>query len=211
MFLLYFGGSSCIEIISYINDLKISKKSNIFFIVDKNPIKNRFKEIKNKVIFYKSINKIKKINFKKIIITAGDPSLRNKALKELKKCKLRPSTLIHPTAYVAENSKISYGSILAPFTLVAPFAKIGENCFMNSYSSIGHHSIIGKSNVFSPYSTVNGNCKIGNGNFLGTGAVINPSIEIGKNNKVSSNSVLKKNVRNDCLIHGNPAKAKSFF
>ena len=82
---------------------------------------------------------------------------------------------------------------------------------MNSYSSIGHHSIIGKSNVFSPYSTVNGNCKIGNGNFLGTGAVINPSIEIGKNNKVSSNSVLKKNVRNDCLIHGNPAKAKSFF
>ena len=130
MFLLYFGGSSCIEIISYINDLKISKKSDIFYIVDKNPIKNRFKEIKNKVIFYKSINKIKKINFKKIIIiTAGDPSLRNKALLELKKCKLRPSTLIHPTAYVAENSKISYGSILAPFTLVAPFAKNRRKLF----------------------------------------------------------------------------------
>ena len=65
MFLLYFGGSSCIEIISYINDLKISKKSDIFYIVDKNPIKNRFKEIKNKVIFYKSINKIKKLTSKK--------------------------------------------------------------------------------------------------------------------------------------------------
>jgi len=211
MFLLYFGGSSCIEIISYINDLKISHKNDIIYIVDKKPSKKLFKQIKNKILFYKSINKIKKIKFKKIFITAGDPHLRNKALIELKKNKLRPNTLIHPTAYVAENSKISYGSILAPFTLVAPFSKIGENCFMNSYSSIGHHSIIGKSNVLSPYSTINGNCEIGNENFLGTGAIISPSTKIGKNNKLSSNSVLKKNVTNDCLIHGNPAKAKSFF
>ena len=83
MFLLYFGGSSCIEIISYINDLKISKKSDIFYIVDKNPIKNRFKEIKNKVIFYKSINKIKKLTSKDYYYCRGS-SLRNKALLELK-------------------------------------------------------------------------------------------------------------------------------
>ena len=82
---------------------------------------------------------------------------------------------------------------------------------MNSYSSIGHHSIIGKSNVFHHILLSMVIVKLEMEIFLGTGAVINPSIEIGKNNKVSSNSVLKKNVRNDCLIHGNPAKAKSFF
>lgn len=211
MFLLYFGGSSCIEIISYINDLEISNEKDKFYIIDKNPDKKKFKTIKNKILFYNEIRKIKKIKFKKIYITSGIPSLRNKALIELRKYKLKADTLIHPTAYIGINAIISSGTILAPFTLVAPFAKIGQNCFLNSYSSVGHHTTVGNSNVLSPYSTINGNCKIGNQNFLGSGGVINPSIKIGKNNKLSSNSVLKKNVKNNCLIHGNPAKAKSFF
>lgn len=211
MFLLYYGGSSCIEIISYINDLKISNENDIFYIIDKNPNKKKFTSIKNKILFFDSVKKIKKIKFKKIFITAGIPGLRNKALIELKKYKLKPDTLIHPTVYIGMKTIILPGSILAPFTLVAPFAKIGENSFLNSYASVGHHSIIGKSNVLSPYSTINGNCKIGNHNFLGSGAIINPSIKLGSNNKLSSNSVLKKDVSNNCLIHGNPAKAKFFF
>lgn len=211
MFLLYYGGSTCIELLSYIGDLKISNKSDKFIIIDKKPQKKKFNKFKFSLSFKTTITEALKYKFKKIYIASGDPKQRDRALAELKNHKLKPNKLIHPTAYIGFGAQISNGVIMAPFTLVAPFAKIGENTFLNSYASIGHHTTIGKSNVLSPYSTINGNCKIGNENFFGTGAIINPSTRIGNANKISSNSVLKSNVANYNLIHGNPAKSKLFF
>ena len=213
-FLIYHGGDACIEVLSYMIDAKICNGSDKFYIIDKTlkiHNKKNLKKIFKRISFFKNIHSINKIKFSGVYITAGQPKLRAKALIEIKKNKLKLSTLIHPTSYVSKSAKIYPGSILAPFTLVAPYAVIMPNCFLNSYSSVGHHSAIGKSNVLSPYSTINGNCKIGNKNLLGSGAILNPNIKIGNNCKISSNSVLRKNMKDDCIAHGNPAIIKKIF
>jgi len=210
-FLFFYGGDTCLEIISYLDDMKSISDSDIFHIVDIKPNRKRFSKITQQVIFYKKIEDLKIQTFKGIYITSGFPEKRERAYQKIKEKKLIPSILIHPKSHVSNCSKIGNGSILAPFSLISPYSKIGRNCFINSFASIGHHSLIGNSNVFCPYSVTNGNCKIGNNNFFGTGSVVNPAISIGSHNKISSNSVLQKKLNNKSLAHGNPAKIVKIF
>jgi len=210
-FLLFYGGDTCLEIISYLEDINAVQEKDIFHIIDINPNKKKFNKIIQKIIFYKKIENLKIKLFKGIYITSGFPNLREKAYKELKNKKLTPSILIHPKSYISRHSTVGPGTILAPFSLISPYCRIGKNCFINSFSSIGHHSHIGNSNVFCPYSVASGNCKISNNNFFGTGAVIYPKISIGSFNKISSNSVLKNQLKNNSLAHGNPAKILKNF
>tara|TARA_B110000971_G_C20020574_1_gene506121 strand:+ start:1289 stop:1930 length:642 start_codon:yes stop_codon:yes gene_type:complete len=210
-FLLFYGGDTCLEIISYLEDIEVINNNDAFHIIDIKPNKKRFSKITQQVIFYKKIEDLKIGFFKGIYITSGFPNLREHAYQKLKKKKLIPNILIHPKSYIAKHSTIGQGSIMAPFSLISPHSKIGKNCFINSFSSIGHHSQIGDSNVFCPYSVANGNCKIGNNNFFGSGSVINPTISIGNYNKVSSNSVLQKKMSHKSLAHGNPAKIIKIF
>ncbi len=210
-FLLFYGGDTCLEIISYLEDMEAINKNDTFHIIDIKPNKKRFSKITQQVIFYKKIEHLKVSTFKGIYITSGFPNLRDLAYQNLKQNKLIPNILIHPKSHIGKHSVIGHGSILGPFSLISPHSKIGKNCFINSFSSIGHHSQIGNSNVFCPYSVANGNCKIGNNNFFGSGSVINPKVSIGNYNKISSNSVLQKKINNGNFAHGNPAKIVKIF
>jgi len=209
--LFFYGGNTCLEIISYLEDMNLLSHKDILHILDIKPNLKRFANVKQKKIFYKKITNLKINNFKYIYITSGFPNLREKAFLELKKKKILPSILVHPKAYIGKHCSVGEGTIVAPFSLIAPYSKIGNNCFINSFASIGHHSNIGYSNVFCPYAVTGGNCKIGNNNFFGTGSIITPNTSIGNLNKISANSVLRNKLKNKFIAHGNPAKMFKIF
>jgi acetyltransferase-like isoleucine patch superfamily enzyme len=209
--LFFYGGNTCLEIISYLEDMQLLNYKDSFHIIDTNPNIKRFAKIKQKKIFYKKIQNLKTNNFKGIYITSGFPNLREKAFIELKKKKLKPSILIHPKSHIGRHCSIGKGTIIAPFSLISPHSKIGNNCFINTFASIGHHCHIGNSNVFCPYSVTGGNCRVGNNNFFGTGAILNPNTSVGNLNKISANSVLRTKLKNKFIAHGNPAKIGRIF
>lgn len=49
---------------------------------------------------------------------------------------------------------------------------------------------------------------INDGVWIGSGAIINPGVSIGKNSVIGSGSVVTKNIPDNCLAFGNPAKVK---
>ena len=213
-FIIFYGGGASIEVVNYMFDAKISKKNDIFYFLDKSiPGVNKkyFKKNLKNVFFLKKIVDLKKTGTKNCIIATGNIDLRQEASKIIKKYKLKPIKIIHPSSYISKDSFISDGVIIAPFVTVAPFSKIGKNCFLNSYSSLGHHSTLGEGNILCPYSTVNGNTVVGKFNYFGTGSVVNSKIKINNKSKISSNSVLRSNMKSNSLAHGNPAKIIKMF
>ena len=213
-FIIFYGGSASIEVINYMFDAKICKYEDEFYFFDKQMSeKNKMffkKKLKN-ILFVNELSKIKKIKTKNCIITSGNNNLRKKACEIIKKLKLKPIKVIHPTSYVSKDCKISDGVIIAPFVSVAPCSVIGKNTFLNSYSSLGHHSKIGEGNILCPYSTINGNSIVGNFNYFGSGSIINSNIIVKNNSKISSNSVLRSNMDSNSLAHGNPAKITKLY
>ena len=210
--LIFGGGSVCLDIINYLKDISKfeGKKINLIGIIDPKKIDQKsIEQIYGKKI--KHYLNLKNAEFDKkrtfSIITSGDPEKREKCRLEAKKNRLKLFTLIHPTAYVHDSSKIEEGCILAPFSLIGSKSKLEKNCFVNIYSSIGHHCSVGKSSVMSPYATINGGGQSGEMTFLGTSSVITSKARLGKYSKLDAGSVLYKKTDNNSLIAGNPAKS----
>jgi sugar O-acyltransferase (sialic acid O-acetyltransferase NeuD family) len=84
--------------------------------------------------------------------------------------------------------------------------KIGEGTLINANVCIHHGSSIGKYCEFSPGCHINGNVTIGDQSSIGTGAVIIPKINIGHNVIIGAGSVVTKNIPENSVAVGVPAR-----
>lgn len=207
------GGDHALEILSYLNDDNLFlKKTDKIFIVDKKRINlSNFKLINKKVIYSQSVKKIKKIKNLRACISVGEPNLRFKCFKELKKNKIKMFSIIHNTSYVSKFAKISNGVIIAPKCVIAPFAEVKENILINSGSVVGHHATIEKHSVLNPNSFLAGRSKIGLACMMGANSSIMPSVNLNNFSRLSASSVLYNSAPSHSLSHGNPAKSKKYY
>lgn len=79
---------------------------------------------------------------------------------------------------------------------------MGDNVTISDARLLTHD---GSTKKFLGYSRV-GRIKIGSNVFIGAGAIILPGIEIGDNVIVGAGAVVTKDIPNDSLVVGNPAK-----
>jgi sugar O-acyltransferase (sialic acid O-acetyltransferase NeuD family) len=209
------GGNLSLEIFTYIFDIEKLKKEKTLqkvFVVDKISKKRNFFKLVNKnIIFVKSINDIPRNLEIKVNITFGDPDLREKNFKLIKKRKIDLFSIIHPSSYIAGTSRIKKGVIIAPKVVLSPFSFIEDNVLINSGTNVGHNARVGQNSVLSPHSIISGNVKIGKGSFLGSNSCVLPNIKMGNYSKLSAGSILNKNVKDFSLAHGNPARIRKIY
>lgn len=109
--------------------------------------------------------------------------------------------LYRPTAnlYMTHQSKmrVSPGGILFhhPFSTIINANTIGRGCI------IRHNTTIGNTNELLDHVPI-----IGNNVNIGAGAIIIGKICIGDNVTIGAGSVVVKDVPNNCIVAGNPAK-----
>ena len=84
--------------------------------------------------------------------------------------------------------------------------KFGEWVFINRGASIGHHARFGDFVSIGPGAVVSGSVTLGRGCVIGAGAVVLPELSIGSNSVVGAGSVVTKDVPDNCLVLGVPAK-----
>jgi len=78
--------------------------------------------------------------------------------------------------------------------------------FINRGASVGHHARIGAFASIGPGAVVAGQVRVGKGAVIGAGAVVLPELTIGDNAVVGAGAVVTKNVPDNCLVLGNPAR-----
>ncbi len=116
------------------------------------------------------------------------------------------TSLIHPSSVCAQTSVYGVGLHISPLSVVAPYAILGDFVVINRNVSVGHHTILGNFVTLNPGVNVAGCCNIGSNVTIGTGATILDSITIGAGSIIGAGSVVTKNVPENVVVYGTPAK-----
>ena len=125
---------------------------------------------------------------------------------ELESLGFYPVTLVHQTAYVANDSKIGKGVQVLPMSKICPRTKIGDYSIINTGASVDHESKLGQGVHLGPNSVLCGCVHVGDYSFIGANATILPRITIGNNVIVGAGAVVTKDICDDHVVVGAPAK-----
>lgn len=139
----------------------------------------------------------------KLIITIGDNRIRKRlsaAVKHAFDSVVALSTVISPSA------RIGGGSMVLHKVIMQSHASIGSHVILNTGCQLDHDCLIGDFAHIGPGSILCGHVTVGEGTLVGAGAVIIPGIKIGKWCTIGAGSVVVKDVGDDTVIAGNPAR-----
>ena len=114
--------------------------------------------------------------------------------------------IISQEAIVDESVKLGEGTIIMPGSIINIDSSIGKNCIINTGTTIEHDCKIGNHCHIAPGVNISGTVNIGKLSFIGTNATIIQSIKIGKNVTIGAGSVIIKDIPDNVIAVGNPAK-----
>ena len=126
--------------------------------------------------------------------------------------------MIHKTAIIDSNAKISKNVIIGPYSVIGSNVEIGENTEIQSHVNITGNTIIGKNNKIFPFASI-GNIpqdlkfqgeetklEIGNNNKIREYVSINPGTNAGGGlTKVGNNCLfmVSSHIAHDCFVGNN--------
>lgn len=105
-----------------------------------------------------------------------------------------------------KDAGIGAGSFVHAHTVIGPECVIGTNAIVSAMSVLSHESVIGDCVQFAPGVRVGGGVNIGDQSFFGMGAVVFPKVKVGRNVMVAANSVLNRDVGDNVVVAGTPAR-----
>lgn len=140
-----------------------------------------------------------------IFITIGDNQIRKKISDNLHS--FNTISILDNTSRISNLAKISNELVyVGKFSIINPLANIEKGVIINTSAVIEHEVDVQEFSHIGPNATVCGNCKIGRNVFIGAGAVIKQNITIGDNTIVGAGAVVIKDLNENSIYAGNPAK-----
>ena len=116
------------------------------------------------------------------------------------------ATIIHKTAFIAENAILDPGVFVMSNAYIGPFARIGKCTLVMANALIGHNTSVGPLCHFSVGSITSSYIKIGKVSDVTLGARILEKRTIGNYAIAGANSLVTHDIP-DCEIHvGSPAR-----
>lgn len=205
--IILFGGglhtNYCIDII------KKEGKYNIAGIVDS------VKDIGEELFGYKVIGRqeqlkqlIEEYNIDAGLITIGDNWSRKVVYECIKEQlpNFKFINAIHPSTIIGMNVLIGVGVVIMAGCIINPNSKVGDFCFFATGAQLEHDCTIDDFASISAASITGGKVNIGKYAAIALGVVIIDRINIGENTVVGSGSLVTKDLPDNVLAYGSPAK-----
>lgn len=140
-----------------------------------------------------------------ITIGVGDPSIREKTVKQLPK-NTNYISLIHPNTNVSKWVKIGRGCIISAGSIVTTQIEIGDFCQLNLSTTIGHDCKIEAFYTTAPGVNISGNCTFGKRVYFGTGSATKQGVSICNDVTIGMGAMVVSNISEKGIYIGIPAK-----
>lgn len=159
-----------------------------------------------KKAFERWIQKQKRRDFS-FCIAIGNPHGRSRIdlHKWLLKSGLKPATVVHPGAKIAESATIGEGCQFMAGAIVNPLARLGIQCIINTNASVDHECVLGDGVGISPGATLCGQVTVGVNGWICAGATVLPRVRIGSDAIVGAGAVVLSDVPDGLTVVGVPA------
>jgi sugar O-acyltransferase (sialic acid O-acetyltransferase NeuD family) len=143
----------------------------------------------------------------KFTIGIGNPILRKKLYDKFTSLGGEFTSTISPMAIISSfDVNIGIGSNVLSGSVFSNGCEVGMGCIVYYNSIITHDCKVGDFVEISPSVTLLGRSKVGSYSRIGSNATILPDIEIGKNVTIGAGSVVTKDLPDNCVAVGIPAK-----
>lgn len=119
---------------------------------------------------------------------------------------LKPIIARHPTAFVADDTKIGDGSQILANSSVCTEVVMGKACIVNTGAIVDHECSLGDGVHIAPGAHLAGCINVGDFSMIGIGATVLPKVSIGENVIVGGGAVVTKDIPSNCIVYGNPAR-----
>lgn len=140
-------------------------------------------------------------------IGIGNSKLRFKLSNEFIHLGGKLTSTISKNAEIGSfNINIAEGCNILAGVKVSNDVSIGRGTIVYYNSIITHDVVIGDFVEISPNVTLLGKCTIGNESHMGAGSIVLPNVNIGSNVTVGAGAVVTKDLEDNCIAVGIPAK-----
>lgn len=146
----------------------------------------------------------------KVICAVGSPKAKKSMVEKAKRLGLDFCTVIHPSVQMSEYIDMGFGTAITAGCILTTQIQIGNHIFLNLDTTVGHDVIIEDFVNVAPGCHISGNVTLMKGADLGTGAVVLQGITIGKWSTVGAGAVVTKNVPDNAVVVGVPAKVINY-
>ncbi|MDD5453908.1 MAG: acetyltransferase [Candidatus Ratteibacteria bacterium] len=140
-----------------------------------------------------------------LICAIGTP-LRKRWIEETKAQGYDYIAVVHPSTINSRWITLGEGVIICAGNILTSQISIGNHSIINLGCTIGHDVSIGKYTTVSPGVHISGKVTIGDECFIGTGSVIVEKVSIGNRSFIGAGAVVTKDIPEDTLAMGVPAK-----
>ena len=139
------------------------------------------------------------------VVAFGDPRFREKIVQSVNIYNIKWANLISPTVLLHKSNKLGKGIVIGRYTDLTIDCDIEDHVMLNIHVVLGHKVKIGRYSIVSPNVTINGGASIGHSCSIGANAFVRDVI-IGDYVTIGASSCVVKNVEDDSVVGGVPAK-----
>lgn len=140
------------------------------------------------------------------VLAIGEPAVKDTIFDRLEKDKCTIINLFYPGTSIGKGSVLGKGIVIQDLSGVPPMAQFGNNVLIQGKTALGHGVVLGDNVVISSFAFVGGDTVIGKDAYIAPHSCLRNGIHIGSGAIVGMGSVVTKDVPENAVVVGNPAK-----
>ena len=141
-----------------------------------------------------------------IVLAIGEPIIRKRILNTIRNDGIRTPTLIHPDVYIPETTEIGTGVIIQYGCFISCNVKIEDYVFIQPQVNVGHDDVLMEGCMLSGFVNLGGVVTVGKYTYIGLSSCVKQGIRIGNFSIISMGSVVYKDIPDEMIAVGNPAR-----